>query len=666
MPVMKNRFLLFCLTLIFSMLSASLSADVMPSALFQDSAVLQRQKPLRIWGKAAPGETVKVTLKGKTAETKADKDGKWLVTLPPFESENVPQTMIIEGKNRIELKDVLIGEVFLAGGQSNMEVTVKEALNPKEEIANAKHPLIREFLVENDWDTKPSDAVKGKWTVVSPETAANIGAVGYYFARELQKELKVPVGIINTAVSATPAEAWTPEETLRAKPEKYAEYLNVMKRFYDTGKEEVVRRNTAAIQERQNRRTKFNDRIENSVNGPRYKDNSPSAQETGWVAGPLSGSWASYDPAAGPGSCPLYGDDICGAFRYRKSVTVPDSLAGTDLKLFFTWAVDISVYFNGTKLSSPDGGRTFDIPASLVRAGENTLAIRFFQHYPKSDFFARTPKLGKSHKEQVSIAGAWNVSAEEILIPIEVPIPFISEMRTPTVLFNAMISPLSNSVFRGVIWYQGESNQRAIELYKELFPDMITAWRKTFSEPELPFYFVLVAAYGAVETNPNTHGGWAFLREAQSAALALPGTAMTTALDIGDAKNIHPLNKQEVGRRLACIALNRLFGRSDINCEMPKVQDVSFEGAKAIITFSNAVTLKTNDGKPVRAFAVMDKPGFNRFRWANAEINGNKVILTCPEYDVITAVRYGWAGNPDVNLVNEHGLPALPFNMIKK
>lgn len=662
-PVMKNRFILSCLTLIFSMLSASLWADVTPSALFQDSAVLQRQKPLRIWGKAAPGEAVKVTLKGKNAETKADKDGKWIVTLPPFEAESVPQTMVIEGKNRIEVKDILIGEVFLAGGQSNMEVPVKEALNPKEEIANAKHPLLREFLVENDWDTKPSDSVKGKWTVVSPGTAANIGAVGYYFARSLQKELKVPVGIINNAVSATPVEAWTPEEVLKSKPEKYAQYLSAMKPVYEAGKESVNSQNAAAAKERQNRINKNKDRIENTPDGPRYKDNPAAVQETQWASGALNSKWTEFNV---PGTCPLYGSDICGPFRYRKSITLPEKLASSDLTLNFSAKENLTVYFNGNKIEPSEDGKSFAIPKSCFKTGENILAIRYFQHYANRDFFASKPTLAKSKTESIPLDGKWNVYAEETLPSIAYSAPFPQVARTGGVLYNAMVAPLAPCVFRGVIWYQGESNQRAIELYKELFPDMITAWRKTFSEPELPFYFVLVAAYGTVETNPNTHGGWAFLREAQSAALALPGTAMTTALDIGDAKNIHPLNKQEVGRRLADIALNRLFGRSDVNCEMPKVQNVSFEGAKVVVTFSNAVTLKTNDGKPVRAFAVMDKPGLNRFRWANAEIDGNKVILSCPEYDVITAVRYGWAGNPDVNLVNEHGLPALPFNTIKK
>ncbi len=648
-------------------LSAPGLADVTPAALFQDALTLQRGKKIPVWGKADPAEKVTVTLKDVTVTGAAGPDGKWRVELPPFDAESRPQVMIIAGRNRIEIRNVLIGEVFVAGGQSNMEVPVREAMNPREEAAAADYPQIREFAVANDWNDKPQDDCAGKWTVVQPTNAPGIGAVAYYFARELHKTLGVPVGIINNAVSATPAEAWTPREALEARPDVYQSYIEPMKQVVEWGKDKIVAHSGEITKRITERRAKMKDRIRMVPDeGPRYIENETLAKDIAWIQGPLPPKgWTEFDIIK---PCPLYNEDTAGAFRFRKTFTLPDGAAGVELKLALTTADGVTAYLDGVRLvPAAPNDRGFIIPAAAAKAGEHTLALRYFREFNRTPFDnGKAPSLVAAERAPTVLDGLWGASAEEELPSIQWPAdPFMRVMRTGSVLYNAMVKPLAPFAVRGVIWYQGESNQNRPALYATLFSDMITAWRKTWGE-ELPFYFVQLAAYERVETNPNAHGGWAWLRDAQEKALALTNTAMATAIDIGDAERIHPLNKQEVGRRLAAIALNKLYGKAEVVCEYPQFDSITFEDGKAVVTIRNARTLKSADGQPIRAFAIADKPGYNRFRWAQVELAGNKVILTHPDLKTVSMARYAWASNPDVNLVNEYGLPVLPFAMKRK
>lgn len=453
--------------------------DVSLPSVFGDDMVIQRDKPVKVFGTAKPGEKVTVALAGQTATTRANGKGRWTATLEALEAGGTHE-LVVRGKtNEVRHTGVLVGEVWVCSGQSNMQWPVNRSADPEREIEAAMHPGIRLFQVPRRAAPEPAADVDARWERCTPMTAARFSAVAYYFGRWLHNELGVPIGLVHTSYGGTPAEAWMEPEALRK---------------------------TKALR-------------------------------------PLAARWAKA------------------------------------------------------------------VEAHARRPGN------------------RDPRVSP---------------------------------HRPGNLWNAMVAPLVPFTVRGVIWYQGESNAGRAEQYRTLFPAMIRSWREAWDEPRLPFHFVQLANWRPVKPEPGP-STWAELREAQWLTLQnVPATGMATAIDIGEANDIHPKNKQDVGKRLALWALAKQYGR-DVVHSGPVFEAASkAKDGSAVVTFTHAGRgLQTNDDDPPRGFAVAGKDRV--FHWAQAEIVDGAVRLTCPQVKRIVAIRYGWADNPDVNLQNVEGLPALPF-----
>ena len=485
-------------------LLAAARADVTLAPLFQDHAVLQRDLPLPVWGHAEPGEHVTVTFHDQTVGATATADGRWIVYLAAVPASSEPAELVVTGKNAVTLKDILVGEVWLASGQSNMEWPLKSAANADREVPAAHFPQLRLFSVLHHVADQPVETATGSWQECTPESVKMFSAVAYYFGRDLQRKLGVPVGLIGSYWGGTAIEAWMSSAALRSVP-----------------------------------------------------------------------AWPAIDA------------------RYQQD---------------------------------------------LVRFPERVA------HYPA--------------EREAWVKAEAQAKATKKANPLKGPAPPVGP-GTPYALsglFDGMIAPLQPYALRGVIWYQGESNWVRPEEYAELFPAMIRSWRAQWGQGDFPFYFVQLANF--IVTNDPTGRAWARLRDVQAEALKLPATGMAVTIDIGNPKDIHPLNKQDVGRRLALVARTQVHGiPGDFNG--PTFAFVTGEHGAIRVHFNHAGTGLISSGKPVQALEVA---GADRiFHPATAKIERDTLLVSSPQVTVPLAVRYAWSNAPDANLFNGSGLPAVPF-----
>jgi sialate O-acetylesterase len=472
-------------------------ADVVLSELFSDHMVLQRERPVPVWGKAEPGEEVTVTIAGRSARAKADGTGGWQVRLEPLGAGG-PHELTVAGRNTLVVHDVLVGEVWVCSGQSNMAFTVSRVIDAEKEIAGAASPAIRLLKVARRPADTPAAFAGKNWQVCSPGTVTDFSAVGYFFGRDLNRSLNVPVGLIDSAVGGTPAESWTPLPVLQANPA----FRNIFQKWEDR---------FAAARAAQARS-------------------------------------AASAPAARPGR-------------------------------------------PGAKPQ-----------ATLTQLNQNS--------------------------------------------------------QRPAVLYNGMIHPLIPYAIRGAIWYQGEANAKYAFQYRTLFPTMIRSWRDAWGQGDFPFLFVQLTSYNYARTEPY-QSAWAELREAQAMTLSLPHTGMAVTTDIGDATNIHPRNKQEVGRRLALVARATVYGEN-VAFSGPVYESMAIEGQRVRIRLKHVEGgLAVRGGGELKGFAVAGSD--RRFVEAKAVIDGQAVVVSSDRVDRPVAVRYAWANVPEDNLVNSAGLPAAPF-----
>lgn len=515
-------------------------------AIFGDHMVLQSNMPVPIWGWAASGEEVAVIVKEKLSRvTKAASDGRWMVKLPP-QPPGGPYELIVRTRNEtIRFVDVLFGEVWICSGQSNMEWPVQWAQNAQQEIATANFPQIRFFIVEKAVALEPQSDCKGRWVVCSAETIGGFSAVGYFFGREIHKQLKVPVVLVGTYWGGTPAESWTDLEELESDPElgtilsRLPRTQEELKRLQDEYEREMEEwRKKALLSDTGNK-------------GERLGWASPEFNDSDWEVMDLPRNWESASAEM----------NIDGAVWFRKVVTTPEDWAGKDLLLSLGVIDDYDVvYFNGEKIGStgqdtPNSWtvhqRRYIVPGRLVKAGPNLIAVRVFNVWGYGGFRG-TPdqmRLGPvdENKASISLSGEWKFKVEFARPAREVPQqpqPPVNNC-TPTALFNAMVAPLIPYAIRGVIWYQGESNVGRAYQYRKLFPALIKSWRRNWGQGDFPFLFVQLANY--LERKPEpTESAWAELREAQLLTLkTVPKTGMAVVIDIGEANESHPRNKQE-------------------------------------------------------------------------------------------------------------------------
>jgi sialate O-acetylesterase len=654
--------------LVVASIAVPLVAEVQVPAIFSPHAVLQADRPLPVFGTGTPGEAVTVEFGDARGSTEVGADGRWLVDLPPQKPSATPRTLVVAGRNRIEIPDLLVGEVWLCSGQSNMEWPLVATAKSAEFIAAATDPLIRVFKVPYVVASDPKSDGPGRWTVSSPQTAGNFTAVGYHLARRLRSELNVPVGILDINWGGTRIEPWIPKKDARgdatlaaaidawdARVASFRTRSDAERKADAVARENIWRAEAA-------RWLDAGLREDPGVLG-RWMD---GGSDEGWQNENLPGEWSFLDAS-------LRGFD--GTVWFRRNIRIPSAWAGKPLELRLGAIDDADrTYFAGTGVGATGvdwtSRRQYTVPASLVKGGPMTLAVACVDISGAGGLLGPAEEMwiaptGAAASERIRLDGAWSwrrgggVPKGNPPVRTE-PDPTEPPPSHPSAIWNAMGAWVAPYAIRGATWYQGESNAGEAEAYRGHLTRLVAAWRSAFRDPQLPFGVVQLAAFMKENPDSPVEGGWANLRESQRLVAAeVPKVGLVVALDIGDADDIHPRDKDTVGQRLFLWSLADAYGREG-TAEGPDFRAIEVDGGEIEIEFANADGLRTRDGKPPAGFAIAGKDGV--FRWANARIDGDEVIVSHPEVPEPVAVRYAWQNNPAMaNLVNGAGLPASSF-----
>lgn len=634
------------LFLLFLVSAALLRAEIRLGSPFGDYMVLQRGKPVPVWGWAAPGEKIGVSFGGQEREADADRNGRWQVTLATMEASAEPRDLHVWSRHTgeaIALKRVLVGEVWLCGGQSNMERQLgprsgqKEIVNWKEEARTADYPLIRELYVEQTRSLQPQETVSAHWRVCTPESVIDFTAVGFFFARALHEHLGVPVGIIHSSWGGTPAEAWTSEEGLSAFP-GYVDQVERLRAFASDpeGANRAYEKDLSAW----------------------YVKNDPGTQGELWKAGAADS--VSWEPMELPAMWEDSGySGVDGVGWFRKQVELPKKWRGKELFLELGAIDDVdTTWVNGYKVGTTSGWQTpreYRVGVEQTVSGTLTIMVRVLDTGGGGGIWNKdTPlriSLADGSGSPIALGGAWDFHLSKQLGGGSWPPQNVADSPgAPTVMYNAMIAPLVPYAMRGVTFYQGEANAGKAKEYERLLPALIENWRTLWGEEPLPFLYVQIAPF---EGQPPE------IREAQRLAeLATINTAMVVTIDVGDAKDIHPTNKRPVGERLA-LAARALAYDETVTYRGPVFAGWQAQGNVARIGFMSTGETLVAKGGDLYGFEVAGEDG--TFHEATARIEGMSVLLESPEVAKPTAVRYGWANVASGNLFNEAGLPASPF-----
>jgi sialate O-acetylesterase len=621
-------------------------ATVRLPRLVSDGMVLQRDAPLRIWGWAAPGEKVAVSFQGKAYSATASPKGEWQVQLPAQKAGG-PYELKVDASNHLVVKDILVGDVWLCSGQSNMETPMSRVRDKYPEvIAQANNPRIRQYEVPLTYAFKgpKADLTGGRWVLTTPENVLKFSAVGYFFAKELQAKYNVPVGIIKDAVGGSPAEAWLSADALKQFP-KYEEQGA---KYKDSTLVASIRQREGAAVGDWYKRLHQTD-LGEQPGQPKWSAVDYNA--TGWATMPVPGFWASQTPLG----------MVNGVVWFKKEVDVPAAMVGQSARLELGTLVDAdSTYINGQLVGSTGyqyPPRKYDFAPGVLKAGKNVITVRLISNGGRGGF---TP--GKEYRlvaggQTIDLKGDWQYKLGATMPPTPGTTTF---QYQPGGLYNGMIAPVLPYAVKGVLWYQGESNAGHPEDYQALLTGLIQDWRKQLKQPALPFVYAQLPNFMAVKKEPS-ESGWAALRDAQRRTLAVPNTGMAVLLDVGEWNDIHPLDKQTVGHRLALAAEKAAYGDTKLAATGPLLQSAKAAGNKVTLTFTNPnSSLVAKGGGPLTGFAIAGAD--KKFVWAQARIEGDKVVVWSDQVPAPTAVRYAWADNPEgVNLYNKAGLPASTF-----
>jgi sialate O-acetylesterase len=621
--------------------------------LFTDHAVLQRGVRFPVWGWTTPGARVKVTMRGAEATATADAQGKWTARLGPFDAGG-PYTLAVEGPQSVTLNDVLVGDVWLASGQSNMEMGITNVNNAQEEVARADYPQIRLFQVPKVAATSPRSTVNARWLVCNPTNITQGGwggfsAVAYFFGRRLHKELNVPVGLIHTSWGGTAAEGWVSPEVISTLPEFVPAVNNLEQAWADSKRPPADFDDALAVWWAKNE--------PGSAAKPSW--DSPSFDASAWKKMRLP---QYFEDGGLPG--------FDGVVWFRRTFELPAEWAGRDLILSLGPVDDVDTTFvNGVPvggLSQWDAPRTYHVSARLLKAGTNTVAVRVLDGGVGGGIYGKPEQLRIEPAEglfvrPVSLAGEWSYRASVALAELKEQPPRSggNDFSVPVIRYNGMIAPLVPYAVRGAVWYQGETNVGRAPQYEKIMALLVRDWRARFGVGDFPFLVVQLANFLERRDAP-VDSEWARLREAQlHVSQNVPHSGLAVTIDIGEAKDIHPKNKQDVGERLALAALANVYGRR-LEYSGPVYRRMKVEGERVRLSFDHTEGgLVAKGGGTLKGFAVAGDDG--RFVWANATIEGNEVVVSSPDVKRPAAVRYGWADNPEVNLYNGAGLPASPF-----
>ena len=613
--------------------------------IFSDHMVIQRNEPVHLWGWANKDARINIVLADRQVTVKADKKGCWQAWLPAMEAGGPYTLSVSTKKDVLTFDDVLVGEVWICSGQSNMEFQLKNARNAAEEIREAKNSLIRSFDVQKDMARFPCQDLKGAWRVCSPQVAGDFSAVGYLFIREMAEQLHVPVGLINTSWGGTDIESWMSMETIDTFPK----YKRLMARLRSEDFETYLARSKEV-------ETAFLEAIRKEPGEPEgwYKT---TYDKSDWKALRVPGLWT-IDELSG----------VDGVVWTTTHFTLPDSMAGRAAILSLGIIDDDDVtWINGVKVGSTVGydvKRNYMVPAGVLKGGANELTVKITDNhggggcYGSSDLYflqigdKNFPILNNDWRYKVAVDNEAFEYVED------------GPNAFPSRLYNAMVAPITGYTAKGFLWYQGENNASRAEEYYKLFPAMINDWRQRWNKPDMPFYWVQLANYMLADNHPSM-SNWATLRDAQNKTRCLPHTGQAVIIDVGEADDIHPKDKQTVAQRLARLALHYDYGMKEVYCESPQPIAARPDGKDVIITFDNVadgLKAKSRYGY-LCAFSVADKSG--KYHWVKASIEApDKVRLDCKGIDRPQSVRYAWADNPDdANLYNSEELPSTPFEI---
>ncbi len=630
---MKYVFLIFLLG--FSLVNF---AQIHLPDIIQDGMVLQRDQNIKLWGTASPSEKIALHFNRRSFRTIADLEGKWEIDLPAVKAGG-PYTMNFSGRNNVQVKDVLFGDVWLCSGQSNMEhnIGVHEVTYSKE-IAQANYSLVRQFLIPNSSSLQgPLNNGSGTWKAAIGNDIRTFSAVAYFFAKKVFQETKVPIGIINASVGGSPIESWISESNLSA-----------FKSIRDIIDKNKVEAGEIAVKKDDSERLRPDRGLTDSLKwfDLKYK---PSH----WRNINIPGYWADQG---------LKG--LNGVVWYRRYINLPSSLISYDAKVFLGRIVDADeLFINGQKIGSTGyqyPQRRYNIPKGVLKEGKNLFVIRVTNNLGKGGFVPDKPYALVAGTDTVDLKGYWQYKVGTSFLPGEYKDTFSSlPQNQPTALYNGMIAPIKRYGIKGVLWYQGEANTGNPVMYDRLLPALMHDWRKQFHNNDLPFIYVQLPGFMDYNYLPS-ESNWARLREAQLNSLKVPNTAMVVGIDAGEWNDIHPENKEVIGYRAALSALGMVY-KKNIVFSGPIFKESIILTDKIIISFNHIGSgLVANDGEPLSDFAIAGAD--RKFVWAKAIIDNNKVVVWDESVRKPLYVRYAWADNPiNPNLYNKEGLPASPF-----
>jgi len=624
-------------------------------AIFGDNMVLQQKNDVAVWGWADAGEKIEVlgSWMKSPATTKADKEGKWQIKIKTPKAGG-PYTLTIKGNNTITLQNVLVGEVWICSGQSNMEWPVKSVDKAEQEIQAADFPQIRLFTVKKTSSPQSKQDCTGQWKVCSPETVGSFSAVGYLFGREIHQKINVPVGLINTSWGGTPVEAWTSEKTLKS----FKDYDPIIKMIQNPPpiSEQTLAQNEKAL-------ARWEEEIARIDPGTKENWQDPKMDISDWKDIELPHPWSGTEL-----------EKIDGIVWFRRITNLPPSWARIDMELHLGPIDDAdTVWVNGVKIGSTtvyDQERKYIIPPSALHTGPNIVVVRVVDNHGEGGFTGdeeqmRIGPVGADVKACATIAKTWkykvSLADNKSLPALPKIVTGKFNQRAPTVLFNGMIAPLVPFRIAGAIWYQGEANVARPAEYAKLFPAMIADWRKQWNIGDFPFYWVQIAPYTYEDKNA---GYSAYLRESQMKSLkTVKNGGMAVTMDIGTEDNIHPKNKQDVGKRLALWALAKTYEQKDIAFSGPVYKSMKVEGRNIRLYFDY-----TQGGLSAREGHLADfviAGADKKFVPAEAVIDGDTVVVSSPQVQKPTAVRYAWSNWAGGTLFNKEKLPASSFRTDK-
>lgn len=622
-------------------------AQVRLPQLIGNGMVLQRDANITIWGWASPGEKVTVKFTGKSYKAVTGAGGKWKIVLPPSKSGG-PYTMEIIASNHIIINDIVFGDVWFCSGQSNMVIPMERVKEKyPDDIAAANYPMIRNFFIPtvSDVGKEHDDLPPGKWLTASPENVKGFGAATYFFARQLFEKYHVPIGIINSSVGGTPIQAWTSTEGL----EHNQDYKYRLSQFKDTA---YLNQLTKPIA-KSGSENKTVKELDKGLTGPKtWYDTSYVLKD--WHPYWLPGYWADQGIK-----------NLNGVVWFRKEISLPAGAYNEPVKLFMGRIVDADfVYVNGILCGSTSyqyPPRRYTIPAGVLKPGKNIIVVRVINTAGKGGFVPEKPYNLKLGDKTIDLRGDWQYKVGQAFTPPapgSMTAPF-SAQNEPTGLYNTMVAPAINYNIKGILWYQGEANTNRPEEYRELLPELIADWRHKWHNENLPFLYVQLPNFMETQYLPS-ESKWAVLRETQLKTLSVPNTGMAVSIDAGEWNDIHPLDKKDIGERLALLAQKIVYGDAQVVASGPIYQSAKIDGNKIIISFTNTGSGLVAKGGELQQFAIAGKD--KKYVWADAKIVGNQVVVSSDEVPNPQYVRYAWADNPDgANLYNQEGLPASPF-----